>query len=334
MVTLKDIAERAGVSISTVSKVLNGKGRVSDRKRHEILRIARELGYVPNYHAKLMSSRSKVSIIGLIVPDITNPFFAKLTRGVETVCGEDTLVVLMDSFRDLDREERLIRKTMLMGVSGMIIGNSRVSDELVREVSRYVPVVVFDKDYEYENVVSIVLDNYYGAYLATKHLLENGYSNVVHLGGTHELYVSLQRENGYRSAMEEFGLEPKVYSVGYDEEKGYRAMMEILRRGEKVDGVFCMNDLVAIGAMRAIKEMGLKIPEDIGVVGFDNDVELCEIASPSLTSVHQPVEEMGRVAAELLMGMINGTPKVRRYIFSPRLVVRESSAGKRRISDG
>ncbi|MCD6449890.1 MAG: LacI family DNA-binding transcriptional regulator [Thermotogaceae bacterium] len=329
MVTLKDIARIANVSVSTVSKVLNGKGRVSEKKRREILQVAKELGYVPNLHARNMSKKVRILTIGLVIPDITNPFFGKLTRGVQKVCGEDVLVITVDSFRDLDREERVIRKLLFLGAHGIIIGNSRVNDELVKEVSRYIPVVVFDKDYEYENVVSIVLDNSYGAYLATKHLIERGYRNVIHLGGTHELYVSLKRREGYEAAMREKGLSPRVYPVGYDEEKGYKMMRKLLKSGEEIDGVFSMNDLVALGAMRAIREFGKKIPEDIGVVGFDNDEELCEIASPSLSSVHQPVEEMGETAAKVMLDMINGTLKVRKYIFSPRLVVRESSGGKK-----
>ena len=328
MVTLKDIARITNVSVSTVSKVLNGKGRVSERKRKEILRVARELGYVPNLHARNISKRVRIITIGLIVPDITNPFFAKLTRGVQKVCGEDVLVIMMDSFRDLIREEKLVNKMLYLGAHGIILGNSRVSDELVERASSHVPLVVFDKDYPQENVVSIVLDNYYGAYLATKHLIENGYRHIVHLGGTEELYVSLKRREGYEAAMREYGLTPRAYLVGYEEDKGYRMMKKLLKMGEKIDGVFCMNDLVAIGAMRAIKEVGLRIPEDIGVVGFDNDEELCEIASPSLSSVHQPVEEMGETAAKLLLDMINGAPKVKKYIFTPRLVIRDSSGGK------
>ncbi len=329
MPRLKDLAKLTNTSISTVSKVLNGKGRVSEKKRREILEVARQLGYTPNYHARSMASKKKVFTIGLIVPDIVNPFFAMLTRGVQKACGEDALVILMDSFRDLDREEKLIKKARFQGAQGLIIGNSRVSDDLVKEVSQYIPLVVFDKEYDCQNVVSVVLDNYYGAYLATKHLIENGCRKVVHLGGTHELYVSLRRMDGYEAAMKEAGLEPRVYPVGYDEKKGYEQMKKLLSKGEEIDGVFCMNDLVAIGAIRAIKERGLKIPEDIAVVGFDDDEELCEIISPSLSSVHQPVVEMGEVAAQLLFELIKKEIKIKRYIFTPRLVVRESSLRKR-----
>lgn len=329
MAKLKHIAELTNVSISTVSKVLNGKGRVSEKKRREILRVAKEIGYTPNYHARSMARKTKIITMGLIVPDITNLFFARLTRGIEKACGEESLVILMDSFRDLDREERLIRNARFFGVDGIIIGNSRVSDDLVLEVSSYVPVVVFDKEYDQENVASILLDNFYGAYSATKHLIENGCSNIVHLGGTHELYVSLQRLEGYTTAMKEFGLEPVVYPVGYDEDKGYQQMKKILLSAQKVDGVFCMNDLVAIGALKAIKEFSLRVPEDIAVIGFDDDEELCEIASPPLSSVHQPIEEMGEIAAKLLFELIKGNKKINRYVFSPRLVIRQSSLRRR-----
>lgn len=328
MATLKDIARITGVSISTVSKVLNGKGRVSEKKKKEILKVAKSLGYTPNYHARSMARKTKILTIGLVVPDIINPFFARLTRGVQEACGEDVLIVLMDSFRNLEREERLIRNARFLGISGTIIGNSRVNDDLVLEISQYMPLVVFDKYYDMENVVSIVLDNNYGAYMATKHLIENGCRNIVHLGGTQELFVSLERARGYKKAMEESGLEPRVFPIGYNEKAGYEAMKHLLNSGVKIDGVFCMNDLVAIGAIRAIKEHNLKIPEDIAVVGFDNDKELCEIIDPPLSSVHQPVEEMGKVAAKLLMELLNGNTAIKRYVFTPSLVIRESSLRK------
>ncbi len=329
MSSLKDLAKLTNTSISTVSKVLNGKGRVSEKKRREILEAAKKLGYTPNYHARSIATKRRVLTIGLIVPDIVNPFFAMLTRGVQKMCGEDILVILMDSFRDLEREEKLIKKARFQGAEGLIIGNSRVNDELIKEISQYIPVVVFDKEYDYENVVSVVLDNYYGAYLATKHLIEVGCKKIVHLGGTHELYVSIKRMEGYEAAMREAGLQSKVYPVGYDEKKGYEQMKKLLSRGEQIDGLFCMNDLVAIGAIRAIKEKGLRIPDDIAVIGFDDDQELCEILSPSLSSVHQPVVEMGEVAARLLFELIRKEIKIKRYIFTPRLVIRESSLRKR-----
>lgn len=328
MANLYEIAKLTNVSISTVSKVLNGKGRVSEAKRKEILRVARQLGYTPNYHARSMARRTKILTIGLIVPDIINPFFASLTRGVQKACGEDALVILMDSFRNLEREEKLIKNARFFGIDGIIIGNSRVSDDLVEEISRYIPVVVFDKSYELDNVVSIVLDNRYGAYMATKHLIENGCKNIVHLGGTHELYVSLERARGYEAAMNEANLKPMVEPVGYNESVGYEAMKRLLDSDLQIDGVFCMNDLVAIGAIKALKEKGLRIPKDVAVIGFDDDEELCEIIEPPLSSIHQPVEEMGEVAAKLLFELIKGNSKIKRYVFTPRLVVRQSSLKK------
>ncbi|HBT38827.1 MAG: Periplasmic binding protein/LacI transcriptional regulator [Thermotoga sp. 50_1627] len=328
MSKLKDIAQLTKVSVSTVSKVLNGKGRVSEKKRKEILRVARQLGYTPNYHARSMARKTKILTVGLIVPEIINPFFASLTRGVQKACGEDALVILMDSFRNLEREEKLIKNARFFGIDGIIIGNSRVSDDLVEEISGYIPVVVFDKFYELDNVVSIVLDNRYGAYMATRHLIENGCRNIVHLGGTHELYVSLERARGYEAAMNEVNLKPVVEPVGYNESAGYEAMKRLLDSGFQIDGVFCMNDLVAIGAIRALKEKSLRIPDDVAVVGFDDDEELCEIIEPPLSSVHQPVEEMGEVAAKLLFELIKGNSKIKRYVFTPRLVVRRSSLKK------
>lgn len=330
MATLKEIARLCNVSVSTVSKVLNGKGRVGESKRRKILKVAKEIGYTPNYHARRMVEKSKILTIGLIVPDISNPFFSTLTRGIEKTCGENVLVILMDSFRNLEREEKLIKNARFRGIDGLIIGNSRVNDDLVLEISRYIPIVVFDKDYELKNTVSIILDNKHGARLATTHLIKNGCRKIVHLSGTSELYVSVQRIEGYTLAMKENNLEPKVYLTGYDEKSGYKKMKELLSKNEKFDGVFCVNDLVAIGAIKALKENNMRIPEDVSIVGFDNDEELCEIITPSLTSIHQPVEEMGEIAARSLINLIeNGDSKIKKYVFSPRLVIRESSIRNR-----
>lgn len=326
MVKLRDIAQQTGYSISTVSKALSGKGRMSDETRKNILSVAKNLGYTPDFYAKSMASKTKTFVLGLIVPDITNPFFAYLTRGVERACGETCLLMLMDSFRSLHREEQLIRAARFYGVNGVIVGNSRVNDELIDEISKYVPVVIFDKECKCDNVVSIVVDNYYGAYLATKHLVENGCKHIIHFGGTQELYVSLQRAQGYEAAIKESGLKSHIVRVGYTFDDGYKAAKKLLNERNHFDGAFCMNDLVALGVMKALKEEGKKVPEDVAVVGFDDDKQLCEVTVPSLSSVRQPVEMMGETAGKMLLELINGQFNTKKVIFSPSLVVRDSSA--------
>ncbi len=323
MITINDIAKMANVSISTVSRVLNGKGRVGKEKREEILKIAKELNYVPNYHARCMINES-VFTVGFITPDITNPFFSELTRGIEIGILGKALLILMNSFRDPKTEEEMAERLKTSGTKGIIFGNSRVEDSFVSYISKFLPVVVFDKEYESEKIASVLLDNSYGAFKATKHLLDNGCRNVIHFGGTDELLVSVQRANGYKEAMKQAGLTPRIFKIGYDEKAGYKKAKEIVEKREKVDGIFCMNDLVAIGAMKALKEGGLKIPQDVAIVGFD-DTNLCDYVSPSLTSIRQPAEEMGKSAATMLIDVIEGRCNVRKYVFSPTLVVRESS---------
>ncbi len=322
MTTMRDIAKISGVSVSTVSRVLSGKGRVSESKRTEILKIIKDLHYIPDYHAKCMVKGGIISV-GLVVPDITNPFFSELTKGIESELGNRALLILMNSFRDNEREKTLSLALRDNGAKGIIFGNSRVDDDFILEISKFIPTVVFDKEYNLPNVGTITLDNFYGAYIATKHLIENGCSHILHFGGFPDLDVSIQRRLGYEKAMTEFNLIPQTVFTGYDEKAGYEKAKEIFQ-SEKYDGVFCMNDLVAIGVMKALKEIGLSIPKDVKIVGFD-DVNLCEVLVPSLTSVHQPVEEMGKVAAKMLISMIEKKEVQRRYLFSPSLVVRNSS---------
>lgn len=325
MVTINDIAKMANVSISTVSRVLNGKGRISKAKREEILKIANELNYVPNYHARCMTKESVITI-GFIVPDITNPFFAEVTRGIEVALSSKALLILMDSFRDSKREEEMAERLKINGAKGIIFGNSRVEDNFVKRISNFLPVVVFDKEYESDNIASVLLDSHYGAYTATRHLLDNGCKEIIHFGGTDELLVSIQRAQGYEEAMKQAGLRPRILKVGYDEKAGYEKIKKIIEKSERIefDAVFCMNDLVAIGVIKALKEKGLRIPQDVAVVGFD-DTNLCDFIFPSLTSVKQPAEEMGKVAAKMLIELIEKRANVRKYIFSPTLVVRKSS---------
>jgi len=234
------------------------------------------------------------------------------------------LLILMDSFRNVEREKKLVLALRDNGASGVIIGNSYVQDDLVEEISKFLPTVVFDKEYDLENVGTIMLDNFYGAYMVTKHLIENGCSNIFHLGGTQDLYVSNQRKAGYKKAMNDFNLEPHVVITGYDDLSGYNMMKKLLSSKEKIDGVFCMNDLVAIGALKAAKESGILIPKDVKFAGFD-DIEICKLLEPPLTSVHQPIEEMGKVAAKMLIEMVDKKANSKKYVFSPNLVIRESS---------
>ncbi len=326
MVTIKDIAKIANVSVSTVSRALNGNGKVNADKRKEILQIAKDNHYVPNWHAKIVSQRisKRIKNIGLIVPDITNPFFAELTRGVEYVSKTKVMITLADSFRNLEEEEKIAFMFRNNGLDGVIIGNSRINDDIVVELSKSLPILVFDKKYNLPNVCSIILDNIYGAYIGTKHLIEIGCKDIIHLAGNSDLLVSTQRIDGYKKAMSEAKLDINIIEVGYDKESGYESMRNLLRSGQKVDGIFCINDLVALGAMKAVKEAGLVIPRDVAIVGFD-DTNFCDVVSPSLTSVHQPAREMGEMAAKMLLALINYTTTIYEYVFSPSLVVREST---------
>jgi len=326
MVTIKDIAQIANVSASTVSRALNGKGKVSPEKQKEILQIANSNHYIPNWHAKVISQKSskRIKNIGLVIPDITNPFFDELTRGIEYLNNTQIILTLADSFRDPRKEEAIALMFRNNGVDGIIIGNSRVNDDFVVELSKFLPVLVFDKKYNLPNVCSIILDNVYGAYIGTKHLIEIGCKKIVHLSGKSDLLVSSQRIEGYKKAINEAKLDIDIIETDYDKESGYESMKKFLRTGQQVDGIFCVNDIVALGAMKAVKESGFGVPKDIAIVGFD-DTDFCDIVSPSLTSVHQPAREMGEMAVKMLLALINYNATIHEYVFSPSLVVREST---------
>lgn len=323
MTTMRDIARISKVSISTVSRVLSGKGRVSAKKRSEIIKLANQFHYVPNYHAKCMTKKGVITV-GLVVPDISNPFFSKLAMGIELELGEKALLILMNSFRDIDREKKLSILLRDNGAKGIIIGNSHVDDNFVFEISKYIPVVVFDKEYNLPNISTIKLDNLYGAYIATNHLIEIGCSSIAHFGGFEDLDVSIQRKTGYKKALGDKNMQSHVIPTGYDEKAGYEKAKKLLPQRE-FDGIFCMNDLVAIGVLKAARELRIKVPRDLKIVGFD-DTDLCEVVVPTLTSIHQPIEEMGKAAVKALLKMIDGEETSRSYLFSPALVVRGSTS--------
>lgn len=332
MATIADIAKEAGVSRATVSLALNGKPGVAPETRRRILEIAERLNYRPNASARGLALQ-RTQTIGVIVPDISSPFYAELVRGVEQEASRQGFyLILATTLGKASREERCFQLLGERRVDGILILTPRGDEELVQRIQgRGFPLVVVDRDIpSSDGVVEVIVDNFHGALSAVNHLLSLGRQRIAYINGIPELQASRDRLRGYKVALQEYGLElnPKQIVTGnFTWEGGYEAMKELLSSCPHVDSVFAASDSMAIGAIRAIREQGLRVPEDIAVVGF-NDVPLAAQVDPPLTTVRQPIGEMGEIACHLLIQLIEG--KViphRKVILQTQLVVRGSCGG-------
>jgi len=309
-VTIKDVAERAGVSISTVSRVLNGK--VKDHMRPEteerVLQAIRELDYSPNRYARVLK-RQRTGVIGVLAPDISNPFFSQLLRGVENVAyRHDYLVLTCDAENSLEKENRYIEILIEERVEGVILISSALQNERVERLLRKgVHLVLADRRVENIEAPMVIADNLKASYLLTEHLLELGYREIGFIQGPKEISTARDRFQGFLQAMEEGGLkvrEGHLKEANYTFEGGYKSARELLK-GKLPQAIIAANDLMAIGAIRALEGSDLNVPQDIGVAGFDN-IPLATLAKPRLTTIDIPAYEMGQEAMEMLLEHLDG----------------------------
>lgn len=323
--TIKDIAKKAGVSITTVSRVLNRKEEgMSAQTREKVLRVIEELEYQPNRLARgLVTKQSK--LIGLIVPTISNPFFPELCRGAEDEANKHGYsLVICNSDTSAEKEERYIKILKEQQVDGIILSSqSGLSSTSLNMLLKNMHYVQLDR-MEKEKVSGVRLDNEEGGYLAGQHLIQLGHKKMACITGPDAIRNSRDRVNGFKRALNEAGLEPAIIREGdFSLDSAYKHAREILKDGN-VSAIFTCNDMMACGVYRSAHEMGVRIPEDISVVGFD-DIPLISALIPKLTTIRQDTYMMGRKSAELLIQQIEDG-KTDFTIFSPTLVVRESTA--------
>ncbi|MFC0038338.1 LacI family DNA-binding transcriptional regulator [Actinomadura rayongensis] len=323
--TIRNVAERAGVSKSLVSLVMRGSPHVSERRREAVLQAARELGYRPNAVARsLVEGRTR--LIGAIVADLHNPFFAEFLDGLQESLHGDGLRMLVGSGRwDPLFEAEAVEAFLEMRVDGLVL-LSVVPDSL-SDAAASVPVVVVGER-DVHGVDIVVDDDELGAALAVDHLVELGHRRIAHIEGVRST-TARYRRSGYEKAMRRHGLDGLIRVVPGDftEDGGYRAALALLGGdpATRPTAIFAPNDLVATGALSAADELGLGVPRDVSIVGYDN-THLAAIRHISLTSVDQPRKDMGRVAAELLTARIGDPSRpARQNLVVPHLVVRATT---------
>ena len=327
-VGVRDVAARAGVSLGTVSNVLNNPARVGPEIRERVQGAMKELGFVPSRAAGQLRSR-KSGLIGVVVPDVGNPFWAKVLRGVETVVDAAELTMVVGSIRQDDaRQRHLLRVLDSQGVDGLIIAPIVAPNgELQPFENRRYGVVTLERDGGATSGAWVGLDNVVGAGLAMTHLLEQGHRRIALVNGSLSVSWCAERRVGAVSAIEQAGLEPEAVLVDLEVpdltvDEGTSAMRQLLA-GEQVTAVMCVNDMLALGALLELRARGVRVPEQMALVGYD-DADFAPALDPPLTTVHQPAFMMGETAAKLLLeepDKRSGT----QVGYVPRLVVRGSS---------
>lgn len=330
-VTIKDIAAIAGVSTTTVSKVLNRKDEdISQATREKVLKVIEKHNYVPNTIARSLVTK-KTKTIGLIIPDITNPFFPEIARGAEDKAQEKGYsIIFCNTDDDLEKEDKYMSMLMEKMVDGIVLASSAKRASNARRSRRNsIPIVSVDRDAKLEGINGeVFVDNVSGAYEAVNHLLENNYEEILFLSGPLCTITSKNRLEGYRKALKEKGIAHKddlIIEGEYKYSWGYEIGKEILGSKIKFDSVFCGNDLIAFGVIKSFKDNGLHIPEDIGVVGYD-DIYMSRLVEPELTTVKQPNYQMGYKAVEILIDIIEGKEAVNKdVVLKSELIVRNST---------
>jgi LacI family transcriptional regulator len=340
--TMKRIAGELGVSITTVSKVLNNHDDISPATRARVLAKVEELGYRPNAVARSLTLR-RTHTLGIVIPDLMHSFFVEIVAGIESIASEKGYGLLLCSSGENPIKERS-ELQLLHGrqVDGIVLASApgAGNGELLREFrSHGIGLVMIDRD-DYANVPChrVLTDDERVGVLATEHLLASGRRAIAHLAGPRTMHAK-RREKGWKDALRAGGIRPPaewLVPAGFMDPDGKRAMKRLLSVRPRIDAVFAANDPAAIGAMKAIWEAGLKVPDDIAVVGA-GDIALGDLLRVPLTTVSWSRNELGRQAAELLLNPLdreNGDAPTRRVVIPPHLVVRESCGGKNKKSGG
>jgi DNA-binding LacI/PurR family transcriptional regulator len=329
--TLEEVAARAGVSRATVSRVINDSPRVSELARTQVLAAIGELGYVPNRAARSLVTRRSNSIALIIAEPgnrlFSDPYFAGIVRGVSQGLAptDEQLVLLMrQSADDLPRMERYLQNGHVDGV--LIVSLHGDEDLPVRLQERGLPVVVGGRLLAHADVAYVDADNVGGAHRAVSHLIASGRRHVATITGPLDMGAGVDRRDGYLTAVRDAGLEPDSRLVAegdFGEPSGYEAARGLLHRQPGIEAIFAASDLMALGALRALAEMGRKVPDDVAVIGFD-DSEMARTAEPPLSTVRQPVARMGREMTRLLLDLIAGVDRPRQVVLDTELVLRRS----------
>ncbi|WP_282925937.1 LacI family DNA-binding transcriptional regulator [Helcococcus kunzii] len=327
-ITIKDIARESGFSIATVSKVLNNKdSEISEPTKEIILKIADQLNYQTNRAARSLVSNS-TKTIGLLLPDISNPFFSDIAKGAEDFAYKKGYSIILCNSDDIIEKELDYLNTLIqLNVDGiLLVGNKKHNNIKSTSLIFDQPIVSIDRESNYTNILSVIkTDHYNGAKEAMNYLIKNGHKKILFIGGQEDTVPAIERFNAYKDSMETHKLKYNlndIYFKDFSTEHGYNTILKI-KNIKKYSAIFCCNDLIAIGAMAALKDIGLNIPNDISLIGVD-DIELSKISSPPLTTMKQSAYKLGSKSCEILLKKLNNNIEITNITLTQKLVVRKS----------
>jgi LacI family transcriptional regulator len=337
-ITLEDIAKQAGVSRSTVSRVINEQPNVSVSARERVMEVVRRTGFVPNAAARTLASQRSM-MIGLVLPQSVSSFFADpyyphLTQGIAQACNQHNFTLGLFLVESKEDEEKIFPRVSRRGLlDGVIVQAGHDGDPLMGLLlESSIPLVFAGRPFQSKQFSYIDIDNVNASYTAVNHLIRLGRKRIATISGPSSSTVGIDRRAGYVKALKDRGLDfddELIVEADFTELGGYYAMQRLLPKHP--DAVFAVSDIMAYGAMRAAKQANLRIPQDIAFIGFD-DIPLPNTPEPSLTTVRQPVVRFGAEAVELLIDLIeNGTQPPRRIIMDTELIVRESCGASQRM---
>jgi len=329
-ITIKDVAKELGVSYSSISRALNGKEGVSEETRKKIMEAAERMGYQPNDLARgLVNKISKT--VGVIVPDINNPFFGEIVAGITDASSEnDYNIFLCVSGWDPKREEEYFNMLRQKRVDGIILKSAGKNEDYDNIKS---PLMVIERHSKKHEFDTVEVDNELGGYLAVKHLMNCGYRNIAVITGKEDFAASESRLRGAERAMKEYGVELDhnlVIEGSFSIEGGRKAAKQLFEIGNEVDAVFCVNDLIGLGVLQYCNESNINVPDKVGVIGYDN-ISYAGLPMIRLTTVHQPKYELGKMLFETLLEEIqrkDNKKLTKKIILNPELKIRETTRKK------
>lgn len=328
-VSIRDVAMKAGVSISTVSRAFNKYEDISETTRKKIIKVAAELGYRPNVVAKSLSANKNYRI-AILVEDYLPDDYAtyEIFMAFRSALAEQNYeTIILSTSTDIQKNENLSQILQAKQVDGLFILGLKMTDEYYKQLKNFkYPCVLYDISIENSLCGCVGVDNVKGASKAVEHLIEQGHKKIALINGHENAQVSYERLDGYYLALAKNGMlidKDLTASGDFTYEGGKQAAINLIEKNKEITAIFCASDLMACGAMSGIHEMGLKVPDDIAIVGFD-DINICDFVTPKLSTVRQERDKIGKLAAMQLIEIINGRIPGRSVI-EPTLVIRESS---------
>ncbi len=336
--TLKNVAEKAGVSISVASRVLGRYGYVSQETRRKVLEIAKKIGYQPDMVARSLKTKQTYSI-GVIISDITTSFFTSVVRGIEDVANQNGYnVTLCNSDEDPDKESEYLRVLYGRKVDGLVISSTgRNTAYLKRLIRADLPVVLLDRGIKDIETTEVLIDNREGAYQAVNHLIGLGHKRIGIINGIKGITTSEERFEGYKKALQKNGIPLEGTLIKYGDfriEKGREAMEKFIKMVNPPSAVFVSNEVMTTGALLALKENNVKIPQDIALAGFDDPI-WAALIEPPLTAVRQPSYSVGTIACQSLLQKIRksnrGRPFHEEIVLKPKLIIRQSCGKNKKV---